>query len=236
MAKTEMNTEVHGKTNTSRKKDTVQNKKTKESAAKREKVRINLYEVFPDYAVKQAFQIAGMERGDDIIVNMVQNHLLTLCVTELLRAAFVPSMLSGRKFIHASDIQYALDVSTIPVWNRAPLSVCDSILNEAYFGDFCNEHIRLLTRHHASMRNHSRREDDDTFKPPPEKMSQETMKHMQCATERLICGFLDYFAQSVRGQEEKCDASHRKGEKDAGLYTYRAFDRFLDKFMYRDSL
>ena len=157
--------------------------------------------VFPDFAVKQAFRELNIERDDDAIITMIQNELLTRCITMLLKTAIMHCVHAKRKYIAAADIEVALELCSIP---RSAVLSKDTgyLLDMRQFGSMCTQHIDLIVD--ALVR----------FGVQVEsvKISADTLILFQESVEQLIRGFLEFYA----------DQGHASRK-----YDYRLFDRCM---------
>lgn len=161
-------------------------------------------EVFPDFAVKQAFREVEVERDDDLIIPSIQNNLVSVCITTLMKGAMASCAHSKRKYISERDIEYALGTSLLPVSDKHSVHT-GYLMNTRQFGNMCNEHLVVMTQLYKKQ----------NIEMEDIRMSQETLLLVQDAVERLVRGFFEYFAKS-------------KGNRN---YTYRLFDECLNELL-----
>tara|TARA_B110001450_G_scaffold247268_1_gene262159 strand:- start:1382 stop:1924 length:543 start_codon:yes stop_codon:yes gene_type:complete len=158
-------------------------------------------EVFPDFAVKQAFREVNIERDDDIIIPHIQNNLLTICLTIILKGSTASCLLAKRKYINDKDIQYALSVCLFPVSFKLSTET-GYLMNTRQLGNICNEHLKMLYQLYKKQ----------NIETDEIKVSQETLLSLQNAVERLLRGFFEYLAKKGKGR----------------TITYRLFDECLN--------
>ena len=161
-----------------------------------------MQQVFPDFAIKQTFHEAELERSDDAIISSMQNELVTRCLTSVLKGAIVSCTLAKRKYISDKDIKYGLSTTIWPVSSQKAEDVGGYILDTRAFGKFCSIHIdhiiELMQKHGVDV--------SDI------KISSETILSLQVAVERLIRGFVQRLQQA--GKKNRC-------------YGFRLFDEVM---------
>ena len=147
-------------------------------------------DVFPEYAVKQAFHEFNLERGDEQIVLSMQSDLVSRCLYSILKSALIHCLHNKRKFIQEVDIQVGLSLSIFPT-HVAP-SNCGSLLNSNIFPNIVNEHV-LLCKHHISKNCNIQLE-------PEYKLSQDTYVKLQLLVESCIRGFVHLLIKQTNRQ------------------------------------
>jgi len=156
--------------------------------------------VFPGFAIKQAFDEVGIERDDDIIISAIQTDLVSRVIVAILKGAIVSCVMAKRKYMNQADINYALNSGVLPVSKRESSSL-GYLLDTRQFGHMCSTHIdfiwNTMARHGIELPN------------TIVKISNENLVHLQQSVEALIRGFIELFAQ--RGH----------------VYGYRLFDQCL---------
>ena len=155
----------------------------------------------PDFAVKQAFREVEIEREDDIIIASIQNNLLTVCLTIVLKGSMGSCLLAKRKYINERDIQYALSTCHFPVSSKSSTET-GYLMNTRQLGSMCNEHLNMLFQMYRKQ----------NIETEEVRVSQETLLALQNAVERLVRGFFEYLARGGRGK----------------TFTYRLFDECLN--------
>lgn len=163
-------------------------------------------DVFPDYAVKQAFRELDIERDDDRVIVAIQTDLITRCIVTLLKSAMVQCINGKRKYISAGDIEGALSVCRMP---RSAVQSRDKgyLLDTRHLGTMFTQHLDMLA-------NLLHRFDADGAAAPSLKISAETMIIAQEAVEQLVRGFMIYYAHEGRA---------------TNIYDHRLFDRCMAK-------
>ena len=161
-------------------------------------------EVFPDFAVKQAFREVGVERDDDIIIASIQNNLVTLCATTVLKGAMGSCLLAKRKYINDRDIHYALTTCLLPLSNKSSTDT-GYLMNTRQLGNMCNEHLKMLSLLYQKQ----------GIETEDIKVSQETLLALQNAIECMVRGFFEHFAKNGKGR----------------TYTYRLFDECFNNLL-----
>lgn len=161
-------------------------------------------QVFPDYAVKQAFHDAEIERADDAIVCSMQNELVTRCLTSILKGAVISCNISKHKYLSRQDIEYGTRTSLFPFSTRSSKDVGGYLLDTRAFGTMCVAHIDLLLE---MLQRHG-------IEASPIKISADVLLILQECVERLMRGFIDLMV-------------HEGGE--SRLYGFRLFDAVMRK-------
>lgn len=161
-------------------------------------------QVFPDFAVKQAFQELDIERADDAIIASIQSDLVTRCLIIVLKGSLVHCELHKRKYINQSDMQYAMDCCVLPRSNRKS-SELGYLLDTREFGHMCASHVRLLvnTLHKLGM------------ECGEAKLSHEMLLLLQDQVESLIRAFLETIVRNNQGRQ----------------IGYRLFDEYMFRLM-----
>lgn len=160
-------------------------------------------DVFPDFAVKQAFRELKRERDDDMIIVSLQSDLLTRCLMQILKGAVCSCIIHKRKFLNERDLVYSLNTTHFP---RSAVKSRDKgyLLDTCHFGQFCSKHIDVLI---GNMRR------DNILGNEEIKVSADLLVLLQENTERLLRGFMEEFA----------NANRRLG--------YREFDAFMNQLL-----
>lgn len=162
-------------------------------------------DVFPEYAVKQAFRENKRDRDDDMVIISIQSDLLSRCIVQLIKGAIVSCVLNKRKYINERDVIYSLNTTHYP---RSNIRSKDQgyILDTRHFGRFCVNHIKLIVD--SLKRQHVLKDNEDI------KVSAEIIVILQENTERMIRGFM----------EEFCKAN-------SSCVGYRQFDVFMNEII-----
>ena len=161
-------------------------------------------EVFPDFAVKQAFREVDVERDDDLVIQSIQNVLVPNCVTIVLKGATGSCLLARRKYINAQDIDYALATCTFPVSEKKSTDT-GYLMDTRQLGVACNQQLSMLMQLYQRL----------DIETTDIKVSQEMLLLIQNAIERLVRGFFEHFAEAGRTRG----------------YTYRRFDECLNQLL-----
>ena len=161
-------------------------------------------EVFPDFAVKQAFRELKKERDDDMVIGSIQSDLVTRCVVQLLKGAIVSCIIHKRKYINERDVLYALNTTHYP---RSNIRSKDQgyLLDTRHFGTFCTKHIDILVE--ILKRQHM-------VEAEQIKVSSDILVILQENTERLLRGFMEQFSNS-----------------HSNCLGYRQFDNFMNEIV-----
>lgn len=156
--------------------------------------------VFPDFAVKQAFEEVGIQRDDDAVISALQTDLVSRAIVSILKGAIVSCVMAKRKYVNRADIEYARKSCVLPI-SRRESSTLGYLLDTRQFGNMCSAHVDFIW---GTMARHG-------IELPSEnvKISNENLVHLQQSVESVIRGFIELFAQ--RGT----------------VYGYRLFDQCL---------
>ena len=156
--------------------------------------------VFPDFAVKQAFEEVGIERDDDIVISAIQTDLVSRSMIIVLKGAIVSCVMAKRKYMNQQDIVYALNSCVIPVSKRESSNL-GYLLDTRQFGNMCSTHIDFIWSTMARQ--------GVELPEASVKISNENLVHLQQTVEAVIRGFMELFSR--RGQ----------------VYGYRLFEQCL---------
>ena len=144
-------------------------------------------EVFPDYAVKQAFHESDLERGDEQVVLAMQSDLITRILTNLLKPALLHCAHNRRKFINEKDIAVAKSICIFEYKEKPERA--GYLLNMHEFSMMVFEHISMLVYY---LQKHM----DDLQFEKEYKISNETMMYLQQTVEGCIRGFVSYMGST----------------------------------------
>ena len=145
-------------------------------------------EVFPEYAVKQAFHEYNLERGDEQIIICMQSDLVTRCLYSILKSALIHCIHNKRKFIQEIDVNVGKSLNIFPTENPPPDS--GSLLSSHAFPQIVNEHLLLCKQHIAK--------NCDIQLEPEYKLSQETYYKLQLLIESCIRGFVKMLSKHTQ--------------------------------------
>lgn len=135
--------------------------------------------VFPDYAVKQAFHEADLKIGDELIITAMQSDLLTRCLMSVLKGAVVHCSHKKRKFISEKDVEIGRCLSIFPTQDP---DGCGLLLDPAHFIHIVQDHLQLCMTHISKL--------TGLVQETRYRLSQETMNKLQSEVEAAIRGFL----------------------------------------------
>ena len=147
-------------------------------------------QVFPDYAVKQAFHEANLDRGDEHVITAMQADLLTRCIFNLLKGALIHCISKKRKYISERDIDVGVSLSIFP--SKECPTGAGPLLNAQELHTLIQEHIILCTHHLAKNMADSSIEKEY-------KMSHETFSKLQQELEANIRGFVYKLSLNANG-------------------------------------
>ena len=161
-------------------------------------------QVFPDFAVKQAFRELDVERADDAIIASIQSDLVTRCLVIVMKGAVVNCQLHKRKYINLSDIQYALNCCILRR-SQKKSSEIGYLLDTRQFGHMCATHINLILNSMSKF----------GLESGEVKLSNEMLIVLQDHVESLIRGFMECIVKDNKGRQ----------------IGFRLFDEYLSKLL-----
>lgn len=141
--------------------------------------------VFPEYAVKQAFHEANLDRGDEHVITAMQSDLVTRCLFQIVKGALIHCVHNKRKFISERDIEIGKAMCVFP-FKEAPPNA-GALLDGNEFVNMVNQHIQMCVTH---MQKHI------DLKQEQYKISSETLTKLQTEVEACIRGFVHKLAMS----------------------------------------
>lgn len=144
--------------------------------------------VFPEYAVKQAFHEGKVERNDEHIITVMQSDLVTRCLLSILRPAIIHCINNKRKFINEKDIDIGKSLSIFP--SKEKPGGAGFLLDSAEFISIVKEHIVLCT-------NQISKQCTEFTLEKEYKLSNESMNKLQNEVESCIRGFVGELGSSV---------------------------------------
>jgi histone H3/H4 len=144
--------------------------------------------VFPDYAVKQAFYENNVERSDEHIISVMQSDLISRCLLSILKPAFILCVNNKRKFINERDIDVGKSLCIFP-FQRKPVDA-GHLLNAGEFGYVVKEHVDLLKQQITKQCPEIQFEKEY-------KMSSDTLNKLQDEVESCIRGFVQELGSNV---------------------------------------
>lgn len=147
--------------------------------------------VFPEYAVKQAFHEANLERNDELIISAMQASLVTRCLYSILKPAMLNCVHNKRKLINADDLDLARALTMFPM--RCKPADAGLLLDSIEFKHMVQEHLRFLTSYLTRSCAGANFEGDY-------KLSQEMIFKLQDLTEECIRGFVHLLEAHGTGQ------------------------------------
>ena len=165
--------------------------------------------VFPDYAVKQAFHEAKVERSDEHVISVMQSDLVTRCVIGILRPAIIHCINNKRKFINEKDIEVGASLTIFP--SKKKPEGAGFLLDVTEFVTIIKEHIHLCII--------------QISKQCPEiglekeyKLSHDTMMKLQMEVESCIRGFVAAIGPNVSFRQFEVTMGKILGDPSYVLY------------------
>ena len=146
--------------------------------------------VFPEYAVKQSFHEADLQRSDEYIITAMQSDLLTRCLFSILKSALIHCVFKKRKFINERDIEIGKALCIFP--SKSAPQGAGNLLDPNEFYHIVLEHIELCVSHIS-------RNMTDVVLEKEYKISQDTIMKLQSGIEACIRGFVQKLANSSQG-------------------------------------
>lgn len=137
--------------------------------------------VFPEYAVKQAFHESKVERSDEHVISVMQSDLITRCLFGILKPAIIHCINSKRKFINEKDVEVGKKLTIFP--SKEKPEGAGLLLNSCEFSDIVKEHIMLCT-------NQIMKQCAEITLESEYKLSSDTMSKLQNEVESCIRGFV----------------------------------------------
>jgi len=146
--------------------------------------------VFPEYAVKQAFHEYDLDRGDEHIVTAMQTDLLTRILFNIIKGSLIHCVIKKRKYINEQDLEVGKSISLFQTQD-APKNA-GHLLDSSVFYKVVNEHIELC-------KNHISKYIDDYTLEQQYKISAECLTKLQTFVESMIRGFVYKLSLSANG-------------------------------------
>lgn len=144
--------------------------------------------VFPEYAVKQAFHEGKVERSDEHIISAMQSDLVTRCLFGILKPAIIHCVNSKRKFINDKDIDIGKSLSIFPSKDKPENA--GFLLDSMEFQVIVKDHIQLCC-------NQISKQCSDIQLETEYKLSAESMVKLQNEVESCIRGFVGELGNQV---------------------------------------
>jgi histone H3/H4 len=177
-------------------------------------------DVFPEYAVKQAFHEENLERSDEHIITAMQSDLLSRCLYSILKNALVHCTHKKRKFVSTEDIEIGKQLCIFP--SKIKPAEAGSLLDSAYFQHIVHDHINLFTQQFLKQ--------CSDVQINEYKLSAESYKKLQEEVEGCIRGFVN----EMRNRSLNGTISFKQFEstmsKIIGDPTYIIYDQGYVKF------